>query len=192
MPPPPMATPIASMPVDVRREASPEPPAAARLLPVWEQAAKGVAPASHYFITPPKGLAPPLLFLLQPGDGHLYCYPLPRAGGGATRGGGDAGFGAFAAGEPIASVPALTAQPVTTSLAQLVVASILVLAPTNQLELYSCADDGTLRCLHRAPPPRRRRQCSLRPRPRRPPTRRPRGEAARGRAPPGGRRRRSS
>ena len=130
---------------------APEPPPPPRLVPIWEQASSAAAatPASCYFITPPRGLAPPLLFLLQPSEGHLYCYPLPARhllwrrwrSPPAT------------SGTPMASIPAVTAQPVSTSLSSLVVASILVRAPTGQLELYNCADDGTLRCMHRAAPP---------------------------------------
>ena len=120
------------------------PPPAARLRVVWQQdAGLAAAVAACHFITPANGVAPPLLFLVQPSDSQLYCYPLPSAGAGS----------AVLGGKPIASIPAVCAQPVTTSLASLVAASILVLTPTGQLELYSCADDGTLRCMHREQSP---------------------------------------
>ena len=124
-----------------RLATGPEP--APRLVPIWEYQSDTAAPASCCFITPPHGVAPPLLFLLQSADGHLYCFPLPV--GAEKR--------AVVAGVPIASIPALTAQPLATSLSSLVVTSILVIAPTGQVEIYNSADDGTLRCMHRGLPP---------------------------------------
>ena len=203
---------------------APEPAPGSRLALIWCQpdGAAGAA-ATHYFVTPPVSHAPALLFVLQPSDGHLYCYPLPQdrpvaagdaddaddsAGGGgglrvttpSTASSPSAGsrrepllVAAHDGAAPIASIPALSAQPVRTSLSPLVVASVIVLAPTGHLELYNCADDGTVRCMHRElpPPPHRRWRRWRRGRPLRLPRRRSLPPAPRRRTSARGNRRRS-
>ena len=147
-------------PADATPAGTPSPPA---LVPVWEQAEGAAATAaSCYFVSPSRGLAPALLFLLQTADGHLYCFPLPwpsppasarsAAAAAAAAPGAASGVSAVSPG-PIASIPALSAQPVVTGLAPLVVASLLVLAPTGHLELYSCGDDGAPFARARRPSP---------------------------------------
>ena len=115
-----------------------------RLHAIWQQE-MGTAPlaAACHFIAPARGDAPTLLFLLQATQGHLYCFSLPHGNR------GEASEMSSSVPSPLWSVPALTAQPLLSCLDSLAVASFIVLAPTGHLELYSCADDGSMRCLHR-------------------------------------------